>query len=142
MAQVHTIIQDREVFHATPRETVTQVARRMAERNVGAILVTEEGNLRGIFSERDLMRRVVLGGRDPATTPVAEVMSTDVVTIDDHATLEDAMARMHDHACRHLPVLRGGQLVGFLSMRDLMDYELARKTEELQHMRAYIHGAG
>jgi len=57
------------------------------------------------------------------------------------ATLEDAMEAMHAHNCRHLPVTRGSHVVGFLSMRDLMNFELARKTEELHHMRAYIHGA-
>jgi CBS domain-containing protein len=113
----------------------------MADLHVGAILVLNHGKLRGIFSERDLMKRVVLEQRDPATTAVREVMSTDVVTIDELAPLEDAMEAMQSHNCRHLPVMRGSHVVAFLSMRDLMKFDLARKTEELHHMRAYIHGA-
>jgi signal-transduction protein with cAMP-binding, CBS, and nucleotidyltransferase domain len=104
--------------------------------------VLDQGVLRGIFSERDLMKRVVLEGLDPAQTGVASVMSTDIVTIDETASLEDAMEAMQNHNCRHLPVTRDGRVVGFLSMRDVMHHELARKTEELHHMRAYIsHGA-
>ena len=97
--------------------------------------------LRGVFSERDLMHRVVLERRDAETTPVEMAMSTAVVTIDELASLEDAMKLMQSHGCRHLPVTRGSRVVGFLSMRDLMDHELARKNEELHHMRAYIHGS-
>jgi len=94
-----------------------------------------------VFSERDLMKRVVLERRDPDRTAVNQVMSDDVVTIDEMASLEEAMEAMHSHNCRHLPVTREGQVVSFLSMRDLMHYELARKTEELHHMRAYISNA-
>jgi len=65
-------------------------------------------------------------------------MSTDVATIHDSATLEEAMESMRSHNCRHLPVTRDGRVVAFLSMRDLMNYELAQKTEEIHHMRAFI----
>jgi CBS domain-containing protein len=113
----------------------------MADFHVGAILVMDYGRLRGIFSERDLMLRVVLERLDPETTPVRTVMSTEVATVDEAATAEDAMEAMHRHNCRHLPVTRAGEVTGFLSMRDLMDFQLARQTEELHHMKAYIHGA-
>jgi CBS domain-containing protein len=68
-------------------------------------------------------------------------MSTAVTTVDELASLEEAMELMQAHNCRHLPVTRGSRVIAFLSMRDLMNYELARKTEELHHMRAYIHGS-
>src|SRR5271157_328429 len=138
MASVQDIIHKRELFCVAENETVAQVARHMADLHVGAIVVLNGEKLRGVFSERDIMNRVVLEGRDPQTTPVGAVMSTDVVTVDELATLEDAMEAMHAHNCRHLPVTRGSHVVGFLSMRDLMNFELARKTEELHHMRAYI----
>lgn len=141
MPQVRDILQDRELFYVEQHETVAEAARRMVEHNVGATLVLESGQLRGIFSERDLMRRVVVERRDPATTPVEEVMSTSLVTVEDTDSLEEAMARMHSHNCRHLPVIRAKQVVGFLSMRDLMNHELAVKTEEVRHMRAYIQGS-
>src|SRR5262249_1497543 len=122
-------------------QNVTEVAAKMADLHVGAILVLKEGKLRGVFSERDLMKRVVLERRDPDRTPVSQVMSSQVVTIDHMATLEEAMEAMQSNNCRHLPVTKDGRVVSFLSMRDLMNYELARKTEELHHMRAYISNA-
>jgi CBS domain-containing protein len=141
MSGVREILQNRELCHVRENDTVASVVRRMAEIHVGAILVLEGEQLRGVFSERDLMRRVVLEKLDPESTPVKDVMSTDIATIDEMASLEDAMEAMHAHNCRHLPVTRGARVVAFLSMRDLMHHELARKTEELQHMHEYIRGA-
>jgi len=117
------------------------VVRLMAEIRVGAILVLEGEQLRGVFSERDLMKRVVLAKLDPELTLVKDVMSTDIATIDEAASLEEAMEAMHAHNCRHLPVTRGSRVVAFLSMRDLMHHELARKTEEWHHMQEYIRSA-
>lgn len=140
MSRVRDILLNREFFHVEEHETVARVARYMGEIHVGAILVMNGEELRGVFSERDLMRRVVVARLDPETTPVGAVMTTDVATIDEMAAVEEAMLAMQAHQCRHLPVTRGERLVGFLSMRDLINFELARKTEELHHMEAYIHG--
>ena len=141
MAHVRDIVLNRVLFSVEENETVAGVARRMAEVRVGAIVVLHQGQLRGVFSERDLMLRVVLQRLDPENTPGRTVMSTQVTTVDESASLEEAMEAMHQHGCRHLPVTRAGEVVGFLSMRDLMDFQLARQTEELHHMKAYIHGA-
>ena len=140
MPLVRDIVYDRPFAYVAEHETVAAVARRMAELHCGAILVLDRGKLRGVFSERDIMHRVVLERRDAETTPVKSVMSTELATIEDSASLEDAMAAMQAHSCRHLPVMKEGHVVAFLSMRDLMKYELALKTEELHHMRNYIHG--
>jgi CBS domain-containing protein len=141
MAQVRDLVGHRVLFSVQENESVAAVAHQMANLHVGAILVIEQGDLRGVFSERDLMLRVVLQRRDPETTAVREVMSSNVATVEETASLDEAMEAMHRHNCRHLPVTRGGPVVGFLSMRDLMDYQLARQNEELSHMKAYIHGA-
>ena len=141
MARVCDIVRSRELYSAREDQTVAEVARKMAELQIGAILILDREQLRGVFSERDLMKRVVLEGRDPAATPVRQVMTRDVKAIDELAGAEDAMALMRTHNCRHLPVMRGSRVVSFLSMRDLMNYELARKTEELHLMQAYIHSA-
>ncbi|MGH9657156.1 MAG: CBS domain-containing protein [Bryobacteraceae bacterium] len=138
MARVREIVRGRPLYSVDKSNTVAQVARRMAELKVGAIVVLSGPELCGLFSERDLMTRVVARGLDPASTPVSEVMSTELSTVDESAALEEALERMHTAGCRHLPVMREGRVTGFLSMRDLMNYELARKTEELKHMRAYI----
>jgi CBS domain-containing protein len=134
-------MQERDLFHVEEHQTVADVARRMAELHVGAILVLKGSELRGLFSERDLMKRVVLERLDPATARVRDVMTTDLVTIDEMAELDHAMEAMQAHNCRHLPVTHGSHVTGLLSMRDVMNFELARKTEELHHMRAYIHGS-
>ena len=141
MSRVRDIVHNRDLFSVEETDTVADVARHMAELHIGAILVLSRGDLRGVFSERDLMRRVVLERLDPERTPVADVMSRDLATIDEMAGIEDAMDMMRRCNCRHLPVLRGSRVVAFLSMRDLMNYELERKTEELHQMRAYIHGS-
>ncbi len=141
MTRVRDIVDNRELFCVEENDAVIAVARRMAELQVGAILVFGRGRLRGVFSERDLMKRVVLDRLDPEGTRVEEVMSTTLVTVDEEAEVEQAMELMQANNCRHLPVTRGAGVVAFLSMRDLMNFELARKTEEIHHMRAYIHGS-
>ena len=138
MSRVRDVVSYRALYSARESDTVTEVARQMAQLQVGAILILDEGRLRGVFSERDLMLRVVLDRRNPERTPVNQVMTTAVATIDEEASLDEAMELMHMHNCRHLPVMRGSQVVNFLSMRDLLKHELARKTEELHHMQAYI----
>ena len=141
MSTVQDIVNTRELFYVEEGTSVAEVAHHMSELHVGAILVLSNGQLRGVFSERDLMKRVVLERLDPDETPVERVMSTAVVTVDEQAGVEEAMELMQANNCRHLPVVHGSRVVAFLSMRDLMNYELARKTEELHHMRAYIHGS-
>jgi signal-transduction protein with cAMP-binding, CBS, and nucleotidyltransferase domain len=141
MSLVQDVLHQSVLFRVEETDTVASVAQRMAEVGVGAILVFRGDELRGIFSERDLMKRVVIEGLNAHRTPVSEVMSTDLATIDEDADVEQAMEAMQEHKCRHLPVTRGSRVVGFLSMRDLMNYQLAQKTEELYHMRAYINGS-
>jgi len=141
MSRVSDLIHHRDLFFVEEHDSVADVARRMADLHVGAILVLNGQELRGVFSERDLMKRVVVEQRDPAKTPVGEVMTKEVATIDDSASIEQAMEAMQTHSCRHLPVMCGQRVAGFLSMRDVMKFELVRKTEELHHMRAYIGSA-
>src|SRR5271166_4151244 len=107
MAHVRDIVLNRVLFSVEENETVASVARHMADVHVGAILVLVKGQLKGVFSERDLMLRVVLQKLDPETTPVSAVMSTQLTTIDEAASPEEAMEAMHQHSCRHLPVTRG-----------------------------------
>ena len=141
MSRVRDILHQKVVFHVEETDTVADVASRMSELKVGAILVLRDGELRGVFSERDLMTRVVLGRLDPEVTPVSQVMTRTITTVEDSASLDEAMEKMRAHNCRHLPVLHENKVYGFLSMRDLINFELESKTEELHHMRADIHGS-
>jgi CBS domain-containing protein len=141
MSRVMDVLAQKEFYSVDPDLTATEVAHRMAELNVGAILVMQASELKGIFSERDFLVRVIVEHRDPNRIPVSDVRTCNVVTIDETATIEEAMESMRIHNCRHLPVTRDSCVAGLLSMRDVMNFELERKTEELHHMRAYIHGA-
>src|SRR5215472_9064697 len=114
MSRVRDILHQRELFSVEETQSVCDVARRMAELHVGAILVVKDGELRGVFSERDLMTRVVIEGLRPDTTPVGHVMSTQISTVDESASLEEAMEAMTAHGCRHLPVMSETKVVGFL----------------------------
>ena len=138
MSCVRDVVHQRELFSVEEHQPVAEVARKMTDLHVGAILVFKGDQLRGVFSERDLMKRVVVERLDAERTLVGSVMSTEVATIDESASLEEAMESMQSHNCRHLPVTRDGRVVAFLSMRDVMNFELAQKIEELHHMRAYI----
>jgi signal-transduction protein with cAMP-binding, CBS, and nucleotidyltransferase domain len=134
------MLHDRKLYFVQANQAVHEVAKEMAARNVGAIMVLDGTRLCGIFSERDLMIRVVVAGSDPKVTPVADVMTRDLAKIEDSAPCEAAMEMMQSNKCRHLPVMRGDEVVGLISMRDLMAEELEEKRAELQHMRNYIAG--
>jgi CBS domain-containing protein len=119
-----------------PDRTVLEAVKVMTERHVGAIAVTEGERLVGIFTERDLMRRVVATERDPATTPLGEVMTRRVEAVSDSTSVAEAAQRMREHHFRHLPIIDGeGRLLGMVALRyllyDLMD-DLNQKVGDLQ----------
>jgi CBS domain-containing protein len=117
---VGTLIGHQETATLPPTASVLDAARLMAERRVGAVAVLEEADLVGLFTERDLLNRVVALSRDPQSVTLAEVMTADPKTIGDEQPLVDALDIMFDHRVRHLPVLdAGGHLVGVMSFRDV-----------------------
>lgn len=133
------LIKDQDTYQAELGQSVLETVRAMVERNIGAVPVLHNGKLVGIFSERDLMRRVVAEGRDPHSTCMAEVMTDDPLTIRTDEDLEECMALMRRHGFRHLPVCHEGQLVGMVSLRDVLMHDLNEKDDEVRMMRAYIH---
>jgi CBS domain-containing protein len=133
------LIKNQQTYQADLSHTVLEVVQAMVERNIGAVPVIHNGKLVGIFSERDLMKRVVAEGRDPRTTCLAEVMTDDPLTINLQDELGDCMAVMRRHNFRHLPVCHEGKLVGMISLRDVLLYDLDAKDDEVRMMRAYIH---
>ncbi len=138
MATIRDLISNRTIHYVQPNQTVFEAANYMVERNVGAVPVLDDAKLVGIFSERDIMRRVVTEGRDPLTTHIADVMTSNVRTVAPGASSEEAMCVMQTHGIRHLPVCDGRTLVGFLSLRDLLRCHLDEKSGEADMMRAYI----
>jgi CBS domain-containing protein len=133
------LIKNQETHHAELSHTVLQAVCTMVEHNVGAVPVLHHGKLVGIFSERDLMKRVVAEGRDPHTTCVAEVMTDDPLTVNMNEEVANCMALMRRHSFRHLPVCHEGQLIGIVSLRDILLHDLNEKDDEVRMMRAYIH---
>ena len=138
MATIRDLITNRTIHYVQPTQTVFEAANYMVDCNVGAVPVLEDTKLVGVFSERDIMRRVVTEGRDPLTTRIGDVMSTDLRTVEPSASSEEAMCLMQSHGVRHLPVCEGRTLVGFLSLRDLLRCHLDEKSGEAEMMRAYI----
>jgi CBS domain-containing protein len=113
----------------------------MVDRNIGAVPVLRDGELVGIFSERDLMRRVVAAGLDSATTRVGEVMTDDPLTVGPNEEVETCMVLMRRHGFRHLPICEGKLLKGLVSLRDIMLHDLSEKDHDIRMMRAYIQAS-
>src|SRR5215467_9540834 len=133
------LIKSQDTYHAELGDTVFQTVCEMVQRNIGAVPVVHNGKLVGIFSERDLMRRVVAEGRDSRSTCMAEVMTDDPLTVSTSEDLETCLTLMRRHGFRHLPVCHEGHLVGMVSLRDILLHDLNEKDDEVRMMRAYIH---
>jgi CBS domain-containing protein len=138
MRQIAEIIEGRPLIHAELSENVRDVARKMSERNVGAVAVLDGGKLVGVFSERDLMKRVVAAGLNPEVTPVEKVMTKDIVVAKPVDDLDDALEKMHSIGCRHLPVVEGGNLVGMISLRDLLEIDDDTQRKRASFLRELV----
>ena len=139
MHAIRHVIRPHRLVTAPPTASVLEVIRIMTEARVGAIPIVEGKRILGIFSERDLMTRVVVKGLDAAETKVADVMTREVLTAEGEDTRSECLERMRGARCRHLPVLEGGKLIAMLSMRDLLRDEIEEQHEEIEGLRAYIH---
>jgi CBS domain-containing protein len=139
---ISDVMRDRFVVHLPPQATVRQAAQEMALKHVAAIVVTEtDGQLDGIFTERDLIERVVSQGRKPEAVTLAEAMTARPVTVSPQSTVRQALAEMKDNNLRHLPVLEGGEVVGVVSMRDFIGDEIAEIDHERALRKAVWEGA-
>ena len=120
MTRIAEVLNSRRIFSVEAEQSVLEAARYMTEFNVGAVLVLRFGELAGIFSERDIMRRVVAAGRSPAATKVAEVMTPRPLVLSPDDSIDQARFIMLEHGFRHLPVVEGKQLKGIVSLRDVL----------------------
>jgi len=136
------VVRDQDLICLAPDRTVRDAVEKMVERRVGAVLVTEGGQLKGIFTERDLTARVVASGRNPDQTKLSDVMTTNPATLPPEATVEEALELMEERRFRHLPIVRGNQAIGIVSVRDL--FGEARKTleGELEDRDNFLFGSG
>jgi CBS domain-containing protein len=127
MKQIAELIEGQTLTVIDPHINVRDAAKRMVERNIGAVAVVLEGTLAGIFSERDLMARVVAQGLDPDATQVELVMTKELVVAAPRDGVDSALQKMHAIGSRHLPVVDNGKLVGMLSIRDLLELDDAHQ---------------
>ncbi len=127
--------------HVVSRDcSVLAAVEAMSVAHVGALLVMDDSRLAGIFSERDLMRRVVLEQRDPACTPVGDVMTHEVVCVPRDCTPRNAMELLTERRVRHLPVVDGNRIVGIISIGDLVRWTIRDREQQLEEMTDYVTG--
>ncbi|MGH9500760.1 MAG: CBS domain-containing protein [Terriglobales bacterium] len=138
---ISDLISNQETYATEANQSVFEVVKAMVTRNIGAVPVLHEGTLVGIFSERDLMSRVVAEGLDPRTTHVEQVMTNDPLTVSPTESLENCMLLMRRHGFRHLPICDGRRLVAVVSLRDVLLHGLTEKDYEVRMMRAYIQAS-
>jgi CBS domain-containing protein len=129
-----------QVYTINEAETVFEAVKKMVELNTGCLLVTEEEEIRGIVTERDYLRGIVLTGRTSRATQVREIMTSRIVVVQPDTSVEEAMAIMTDRRIRHLPVVDKGKLAGLVSIGDLVKQVSQDRKFEIQYLTDYITG--
>jgi CBS domain-containing protein len=143
MTTVRSILQAKsnQVFSVSPETRVSTALELMAEKNIGALVVTKDGALTGIFSERDFARKTVSQGRAALDSTVRELMTSIVFTVTPEQSIEECMAAMTAKRIRHLPVLENQRLIGVISIGDVVKAVISDKEHLIQHLENYITGA-
>jgi CBS domain-containing protein len=137
--KLREIMREGFLFTVSKTATVRDAARVMNDNNVGIVAIVDGERIIGLFSERDAVRRVINKQRDPATTTMWEVMTRELVIADEQEDYQTAMRSMDQANIRHLPVIRGVQVVSMLSIRDLMRVDMERMGEELRFLHEYLY---
>lgn len=130
-----------QVYDIGPDNTVFEAIEKMADKDIGALLVMEGEKLRGIITERDYRNKVILKGRRSKTTAVKEIMSSNLYTVEPTDTVDTCMALMTDRKFRHLPVIDDGKVAGVISIGDLVKAVITKQKVEIHNLRDYIAGS-
>ncbi len=140
MNQLAKILEEKgdEVLAIEADASVFEAITRMVEANVGALLVTDEGDIAGIVTERDYLRRVTLKGRTDKETAIREIMSSPLIVATPQMTIDECMALMTDRRIRHVPVVEDGQVVGIVSIGDVVKFKSNQQSYEIQYLHEYI----
>ena len=142
MATVRQLLRTKgnEIWSVAPQATVYEALQIMSEKDVGALLVLDEGNLVGIFSERDYARKLILKGRFSKDTTVTELMTHEVLYVEPQSTIEDCMALMTAKRIRHLPVLEKERLIGIVTIGDVVKQIISDQEFTIRQLGTYITG--
>jgi CBS domain-containing protein len=142
MQPIERVLQTkgRNLYVVSPHDTVLSAVEAMCSARIGALLVMDDDVLCGVFSERDLMTRVVLAQRSPSATMVRDVMTREVICIAHDASMADVMRIVTDRRVRHLPVVDRGRIIGVISIGDLIRWALEEKDLEIDHLQDYVTG--
>lgn len=131
----------RHMWSISPEATVYEAIAEMADKNIGALPVVEAGRLIGLLSERDYTRKVILKGRSSRETRVSEIMEREPITVSPHDSVERAMLLMTEYRVRHLPVIEGGELLGIVSIGDLVNWIINAQTVAIEDLEHFVTGA-
>ncbi len=142
MKNMLAVLQDKApgVYSVHAKDSVLDALKLMAEHHIGSVLVMENGKLQGIATERDYARKVVLLGKVSSSTPIADIMSHPVTTVLPTDTVSHCMEIMHKHKIRHLPVLEGEDVIGLISIGDLVKAVIEQQQIEIEQLQNYIAG--
>jgi CBS domain-containing protein len=142
MITVNDILKEKgNIFYWVEPLTITiDVLKLMSEKNIGAVLVMENNKLVGIFSERDYARKLALYGKSSTDTHVSEFMSTKITTVTEHTAIQDCMSLMTDKHVRHLPVMREDEVIGIVSIGDIVSFIIREQKDTIDQLENYITG--
>ena len=129
-----------QIWSVEPKATIFEALEIMSEKEIGALLVMEDGKLTGIFSERDYARKVILKGKSSKETPVGELMTKKVFYIDPQKTINDCMAMMTAKRIRHVPVIEDNQVMGIVTIGDVVNQIISEQEVTINHLENYITG--
>ena len=132
--------KDNNIWSINSRETAYKALEIMSDKDIGALLVIDEGQLVGIFSERDYSRKVILEGKSSKETIVGELMTTPVFSISPDKSIDECMALMTAARSRHMPVMEAGKLVGVVTMGDVVSVTIAKQKIEIDDLKNYVTG--
>ena len=133
-------IKGKEVLTITPEITVFNALKILAEKNIGALVVTEKEKVLGIFSERDYARKIILKGKSSIDTTVSELMTKDVLYVTPADSIDECMALMSENHIRHLPVIKDEELVGIISIGDVVKHIIKHQKFQIRELEKYIKG--
>lgn len=142
MGKVRNLLQTKgnAIFSVEPSTMVYRAIELMCEKNIGGLLICENGKLLGIFTERDYARKLILKGRSSKDTPIRDLMTSNLITVTPDTSVDDCMRVMTGRKIRHLPVLDNNELVGIISIGDVVRFVIEEQKSIIEHLEHYITG--